>query len=134
MLAGEVEVELLQLERLVGHLQRAALGDNLDGGAQVLKVGALGHVVGGQLDVGSVEDGEDAFDHVDRGLAGAGCAHHIGRGRECRPVERALVSMSAGVVSWVTGRERPPTMVPVYPNVPTFTSPPSSARGCRKVP
>ena len=90
MLAGEVEVELLQLKGLVGNRQRAALGDDLDRRAQVLKVGTVGHVVDRQLNVGSVEDGEDAVDHVDRRLAGAGRAHRVGWGLKCRPVERSL--------------------------------------------
>ncbi len=97
VLAGEVEVELLQLKGLVGDLQGAALGDDLDGGAQVLKLGAFGHVVDAQLDVGPLENGEHAVDHVDWGLVGAGCAHAVGRGLERSPVERALDSASAEV-------------------------------------
>jgi hypothetical protein len=47
VLAGQVEVELLQLKGLVGNRQGAPLSDDLDGRAQVLKVGAVGHVVDG---------------------------------------------------------------------------------------
>ena len=87
VLAGQVEVELLQLKGLVGDLEGAPLGDHLDGSAQVLKLGAVGHIVDGQFDVGPLEDGENAVDHVDGRLAGARGAHAVGRGLERRPVE-----------------------------------------------
>jgi hypothetical protein len=74
VLAGQVEVELLQLKGLVGNRQGAPLSDDLDG----------------------LEDGEDAVDHVDGRLAGAGGAHPVGRGLECRPVEWPLMCMSVG--------------------------------------
>lgn len=83
-------MELLQLKRLVGHCQSASLSDNLHRGAQILKVGAVGHVVDCQLDIGSVEDGKHAVDHVDRRLPGAGCARAVGWGLERRPVKRSL--------------------------------------------
>jgi hypothetical protein len=90
VLTGQVEVELLQLECLAGYRQGAALGDDLDGGAQVLKLGAVRHVVDGQLDIGALGEGEDVADHVDGRLAVAGCADRIGRDIDRCPVERSL--------------------------------------------
>jgi hypothetical protein len=85
-----VEVKLLQVECLAGYRQGAALGDDFDRGAQVLKLGAVRHVVDGQLDIGALGEGEDVADHVNRRLAIAGCADRIGRDIDRCPVERSL--------------------------------------------
>jgi len=78
VLGGQVEVELLKLEGLSVGGEGAALGNDLDSRAKILELGTIGHVVDGQLDVRALEDLEDAVNHVDGGLAGAGCASGVG--------------------------------------------------------
>jgi len=59
MLAGEMEVELLESEGLAAKTEGAALCDDLDGGAQVLELGAC-------CEIGDI-DGELACgNHVER--------------------------------------------------------------------
>lgn len=80
MLAGQVEVELLELEGLVagGHPHGAALADDLDGRAQVLK-GSTGFEVrdlDGELRASHLCEGSGG--HVDGGLVRPCCASAIG--------------------------------------------------------
>jgi hypothetical protein len=87
-----MEVELLQLKCLLAHDQRAPLSDDFDGGAQVLKLGSVRHVIDRYLDIGALYYGEHTVHHVDRGLAGARGANGVGWRLECCPVERPLHS------------------------------------------
>lgn len=92
VLAGSVEVELGKVEGLVaaGEFQGARLAHHLDGGAQVLKDGALGEVgqVNGQARPGDL--GEGAAGDIDGRLVGAFGAGGVGGGVEAEPISRAL--------------------------------------------
>lgn len=89
VLAGEVEVELLEgeVDAVDGH--GAALGDDLDGGTEVLELGAGGEVGDVNAEGGGGHELELALGHVDGGLAGSGGAEDVG-GVEGDPVEGAL--------------------------------------------
>ena len=89
VLARQVEVELLEgeLDAVEGH--GAALGDDLDGGTQVLELGALGEVRDRDAEIAGGDEGELALDHVDGGLVVSGGAEDVGR-VEGYPVQGAL--------------------------------------------
>lgn len=92
VLGRVVEVELLELELGAGgqlELAAGALHDDLDGGAEVLKDGALGLVGDLEGDVGSLDGGEDGGDHVDGRLVLARVARSV---LDCEsvPYQRAL--------------------------------------------
>lgn len=90
MLAGQVEVELLQGEIAASNLHRSTLGDNLDGGSQVLEFGAIGHVGDLEVDGASGENVEGAGHHVDGGLGGSRGAQLVGSSIQSNPVQGTL--------------------------------------------
>jgi hypothetical protein len=102
VLAGQVEVELLQGElRAPDRHGAQALGrHHLHRGAEVLELGALGHVGDLQVDITGRDQGELAIDHVDGGLASAGGAENVCR-VESYPVGWALPW--ATLVLWCGG-------------------------------
>lgn len=93
MLAGQVEVELLELVGLFADLEAATaglLGDHLDGGAEILKFGALGKVGDFEGHLGCRDEVERALGHVDWRLVLARGARGVGSRVERVPVDRAL--------------------------------------------
>lgn len=91
VLAGVVEVELLQLKGSAVEVDRAGAGghDDLDGSAQVLELG-LGNVLNVEVDGGGRHHGELTGDHVDGALGCAGSAGGVDCRVERHPVQRAL--------------------------------------------
>lgn len=66
MLAGEMEVSLLELKGLSVDLESATgLGDDLDGGAEVLELGSLGEIGHYDVELRSGPESEDFRDHID---------------------------------------------------------------------
>jgi len=108
MLAGQVEVELLERERRAvdNDACSGALGhDNLDRGAQVLELG-LGDVGDVELEARPGHNGKLTLAHVDGALVPARRAGHVG-GIQGKPVQGALSRRSAVYF--------PPTPVGVRP-------------------
>lgn len=70
MLTWKMEVELLEIKLLAAELERAALGNNLDGGTQVLKLGVL-KVGNLHLNISGRQHVKRALHHVDGRLPGA---------------------------------------------------------------
>lgn len=94
VLAGQMEVELRKLERLVaaGNHEAAAFADNLYGGAEVLEGRARREVGDVNGELGACQLSEGAIHQVNGRLRGACGAGHVGRGVQGVPVGRALAS------------------------------------------
>lgn len=91
MLARQVEVELLELVCLSPNPECATLADDLDGGTQVLELGPFRHVGNRKLQVGGGYHLEDAVNHIDGRLSGAGGALDVGgTAVQSRPVQGTL--------------------------------------------
>lgn len=93
MLAGGVEVELLEVEHLVGAVgedEGAVLADDFDGRPQVLKGGALGKVGEVNRELNARDLGEAVGDYVDGRLVGALSTRAIRGAVEGEPIRRAL--------------------------------------------
>jgi len=84
-----MEMELLERERLVADIERAAFGDDLDSRTQILKLGPVRHVGYRDPDGGGWHQPEGTLDHVDGRLAPAGRAEPVG-GIKAGPVQRSL--------------------------------------------
>lgn len=94
MLAGQVEVELLESEAGVAESHAALSGDDLDGSAKVLELGSFGHVGDLKVKLRGRDHGVGAGDHVDGGLVDTGRADSVGCGIESNPVGWALLPVS----------------------------------------
>lgn len=92
VLAGSVEVELGEVVRDTANGGRA-VGVDLDGGAQVLKLSTAGVRVDGQAEGGAANGGLATVD-VDRGLVGANGAELV-EGVQAVPVEGTLELVEA---------------------------------------
>lgn len=138
VLAGQVEVELGELERVVvaGNGQVAARADDLDRGAQVLE-GRAGREVGDEHRVfGALALGVGARDHVDGRLVRAQGTGGVGGHVEGVPSRRTLTKLNQHRTT--SPREATPldatrTIAPLYPKVLIGTAPPS-ALGAKWVP
>jgi len=86
-------VELLELKRLGAKGKRAPFGNDLDRGAQVLKLGALVEVGNVDLEIAGGDHVERARHHADGRLLCPGVARAI-LDREGVPVERPLFWVS----------------------------------------
>lgn len=83
-----MEMELLQSVLLLAESHGAALGNDLDGGSEVLELGALGEIGDLDLDVGRGHHVEGSFPHVDGRLPRSRGADGV-LGRKRGPEQRA---------------------------------------------
>lgn len=94
MLAGQVEVELLESEAGVAESHAALAGDDLDGGAKVLELGSFGHIGDLEVKLRGRDHGVGAGDHVNGGLVDTGRADSVGCRIESNPVSWTLSPVS----------------------------------------